>query len=101
MKCLSLFFLIAVASGIAFAASDCEHSCCYKFNGYWDEDFDDCKSADAGYDTCVSDCESAIWDNLPQPDTSGGTHYECKVGFVLLAVLGCAVFIQQCHRRSG
>jgi len=86
MKAMPLFLFLAASIPAAFAASDCEHSCCYKFNGNWDDDFDDCKHPQGGFDACVSECESAIWDNLPQPDTTGGTHYECKVGFILMGI---------------
>jgi hypothetical protein len=87
MKALPAFLILFFAMPMAFAASDCEHTCCDKHNGWWDDDFDDCKQANAGFDTCLSDCEAAVWAARPQgPDTTGGTHYECKAGFILLAL---------------
>ncbi len=78
-----------------FAASDCEHTCCREYSGWWDDDFDDCKGTKDGYDACVSECEAAIWENRPQIDTSGGTHYECKVPLILLSLIGAAVFLSR------
>jgi len=93
MKALPAFLILFFATPFVFAASDCEHTCCDKHNGWWDDDFDDCKSTTEGYDTCVSDCEGAIWANQQHPDTTGGTHYECKAGFILLSLGVAAVMI--------
>jgi len=93
MKALPALLILFSFMPIAYAASDCEHTCCDRYNGWWDDDFDDCKSTDDGYDTCVSDCEGAIWANRPPIDTTGGTHYECKVGAILLALTAAVVII--------
>jgi hypothetical protein len=76
-----------------YAASDCEHTCCYQYNGNWDDDFDDCGGSPAeGFDTCVSDCEAAVWNSMPQgpgPASPENTyHYECCASaFILGTVL--------------
>lgn len=95
MKALSAFLILFFATPIVFAASDCEHTCCDKYNGRWDDDFDDCKGGAEGFDTCMSECEAANYNYWAQqgPDTTGGTHYECKVGFILLALGVSAVLI--------
>lgn len=91
---LALAFLFAMP--LAFAGSNCEHSCCDEFSGRWDDDFDDCKSFKDGYETCVSDCEGALWAAQQHPDIAeGGTHYECKMGAILLAVIAGAVLLKR------
>jgi len=98
LKALPILLFLLFLSPIAFAASDCEHTCCTKFNGSWDEDFDDCKHPAEGFDTCLSDCEAAVWAARPQgPDTTGGSHYGCKVGFILLGI--CAASVAYGARR--
>ena len=90
---LALFLIFSVAP-LAFAASDCEHTCCTKFSGSWDDDFDDCKHPKEGFDTCLSDCEAAVWANRPQgPDTTGGEHYSCKYPFIVFSLLCAAVLL--------
>ncbi len=88
---VSLVFLFSFIP-LSHAASDCEHTCCQKFSGSWDDTFDDCKHPKTGFDTCVSDCEAAVWAARPQgpgPASPENT-YTCKVGFILLSLLGVA-----------
>lgn len=93
MKRIAL--LVLLLGPLAFAASDCEHTCCRTYNGNWDTDFDDCRHPQTGFDGCVTKCEADARAGWPQPpDTTGGEHYSCKVGFVMLAVLGAAAFAQ-------
>ncbi|MCI0504239.1 hypothetical protein L0Y65_06045 [Candidatus Micrarchaeota archaeon] len=96
MKPLPVILILFSFMPIAFAASDCEHSCCSTFNGSWNEDFDDCKRAATGFDGCVSDCEAAVWAARPQgPGPADPEHtYSCKVGLILLSILGGAVFLK-------
>jgi hypothetical protein len=98
MKALvSAFLLMSVLAPLSFAASDCEHTCCDKFSGRWDDDFDDCKSYKDGFETCVSDCEGAIWARQQHPDISeGGTHYSCKYPpAILAAIAACALLVSR------
>jgi hypothetical protein len=94
MKTIILFILIALGIvPLASAASDCEHTCCDKFSGSWDDDFDDCKHAKTGFDTCVSDCEAQVYANRPQMgDTSGypTTTVHCCGSAVIIAMVGAA-----------
>ena len=92
---ISVIFVMGLVP-LSFAASDCEHTCCYDFNGGWDDDFDQCSGGDAGFSTCVSDCEAANYAYSAQqgPDTSEGTHYTCCCSTAfLLAALGAAAFL--------
>jgi len=88
MKALPILLFLFSFSPVAFAASDCEHTCCTEFNGSWDDDFDDCKHPAQGFDTCLSDCEAAVWAARPQgPGPADPEHtYSCKVGFILLGI---------------
>lgn len=87
MLALIGMIIASVLPSISFAASDCEHTCCQTYDGRWDDDFDDCKSAKEGFETCVSDCEAAVWANRPQgPDTTGGTQYNCKYPAILVMI---------------
>jgi len=88
---LALLFFLSFAP-LAFAATDCEHSCCRTYDGTWDDDFDDCLHPKTGFDTCVSDCEARVWASRPQgpgPASPENT-YTCKVGFIIPAVLAAA-----------
>jgi hypothetical protein len=94
MKALPVLFILFLFAPLAFAASDCEHTCCDRFNGSWDEDFDDCKHPAEGFDTCLSDCEAAVWAARPQgpgPASPENT-YSCKVG-AILATIAVVAFI--------
>ncbi|MFH0737671.1 MAG: hypothetical protein V1827_03220 [Candidatus Micrarchaeota archaeon] len=94
MRIFLLLLLISAFATLAFSASDCEHTCCRTFSGSWDDDFDDCKHPKEGFDTCLSDCEAAVWAARPQgPDTTDGEHYSCKVGFIL-AAMGVGIFLK-------
>jgi hypothetical protein len=90
---LTAFLLLCAFMPFAFAASDCAHTCCYSYNGSWDTDFDDCFHPQGGYDTCVSQCEAQAAAAGPTPpDTTNAQHYNCKVGMILLALLGTAMW---------
>ena len=93
---LALVLLFSFAPPIAFAASDCAHTCCRDYNGNWDTDFDDCRAPASGYDACVSQCEAQVAAGGPvAPDTSGGTHYTCcSTAFILMAFAG-ALFLRR------
>jgi len=96
----SLFFLLIIFASlapIAFAASDCAHTCCRTYNGSWDDDFDDCRHPAAGFDGCVSECEAKVWASRPQgpgPASPENT-YSCKVGAILLGVLGGTILLRK------
>jgi|GEM_PF-6052684 len=94
-----LFILLLVMSfaPLAFAATDCAKNCCQKFSGTWDYDFDDCLHPKAGFDTCNSDCEAAVWASRPQgpAPASPENTYTCKVGFIIPAVLAAAFFARR------
>lgn len=97
MKNLMLALILAFSfAPLAYAASDCAHTCCYTYNGAWDDDFDDCRSPDDGYDACVSQCEAQAMAGGPTPpDTTGATHYTCcSTAFVLAAFAG-ALFLRR------
>jgi len=97
MKNLMLaLVLVSSFTSLAFAASDCAHTCCQTYNGAWDDDFDDCRSPAVGYDSCVSQCEAqAIAGGPIGPDQSQTTHYTCcSTAFVLAAFAG-ALFLRR------
>ncbi len=88
--------LVTVFPSVSFAASDCAHSCCRTYDGSWDDDFDDCKSAKTGFDTCVSDCEAAVYANRPQgpgPASPENT-YSCKFP-AILAMIGVGALLME------
>ena len=94
MKNLMLaLILVSLLAPLAFAASDCAHTCC---SGGWDDDFDDCLSPDDGYDACTSECEARAYAAGPTPpDTTNATHYTCcSTAFVLAAFAG-ALFLRR------
>ena len=89
-----LLFILFLAA-LSYAASDCEHTCCSQYSGSWDDDFDDCKHPKDGFDTCVSDCEARVWAARPQgPVVDPENTYTCKVGAILLSLVGGAAFLK-------
>lgn len=92
-----LLIVLILVSFFAFAASDCAHTCCYTYNGAWDDDFDSCRSPDDGYDACTSECEArAISESgLIHPDTSDTTHYTCCSTAFILAAFAGALFLHR------
>jgi hypothetical protein len=102
MKALVIMLLLASSfAPLAFAASDCEHTCCQSHNASWDNDFDDCLHPKGDYDTCVSQCDAknaALWP--VEPDQSKTVHYNCGTGAILFAVAGIAVLASGNGRRE-
>jgi len=101
MKLRNMLFgllLLLSFAPIAFAASDCEHTCCDTYNGRWDDDFDNCANPQTGFDSCVSECEARVRAAGPQPiNTTGFQKYEYKCGssaILLAALVGVAVFMR-------
>jgi hypothetical protein len=96
MKTLIIGLLLIMGMiPLAHAATDCEKNCCRTYDGSWDEDFDDCRQPKTGFDTCVSDCEAAVWAARPQgpgPASPENT-YHCKVGAILLSVCVATVLM--------
>ena len=98
MKNLMLALVLALSfAPLAFAASDCAHTCCYTYNGAWDDDFDDCRSPDGGYDACTSDCEARTISEsgLTHPDTTNAEHYTCCGTAFILAAFAGALFLHR------
>lgn len=96
---LALFgiLLASVFPTVSFAASDCEHTCCRTYDGSWDDDFDDCRSPKAGFETCVSDCEAQVWANQPQgpgPASPENT-YSCKFPAILVFITVGTLLIER------
>jgi len=95
-KTLLIIFTILSAVPLSFAASDCEHTCCQTYDGSWDDDFDDCKSAKPGFDSCVSACEARVWESMPQgpgPASPENT-YSCKYP-AILAMIGVGALLME------
>jgi len=93
----NLIIALILVFSFTFAASDCAHSCCYTYNGVWDDDFDNCRSPAAGYDACTSDCEAQAIANsgLTHPDTTGATQYTCCSTAFILAAFAGALFLRR------
>jgi len=99
MKSLQVFLILALLlSPLVFSASDCEHSCCTKFSGSWDDDFDDCKHPKTGFDTCLSDCEASVWAARPQgpavDENTPSYHVNCTPTFVLVSLVAGAAILR-------
>jgi hypothetical protein len=88
---VALIVLLSFAP-LAFAATDCAKNCCQTYNGQWDYTYDNCFQPKAGYDTCTSQCEAAAMAAGPHGPgkASPENTYNCKVGFILVSVLGAA-----------
>ena len=98
--------MLMVFSPLVYAASDCEHSCCQKFSGSWDDDFDDCKHPKEGFDTCLSDCEAAVWAARPQgpgpADPENTYTYKCGgTEFILASAFAGALFLKKSRVGEG
>jgi len=96
-KLLLCLVILSSIAPLAFAASDCEHTCCRQWNASWDDDFDNCRHPKAGYDNCVAECDARVWAARPQgpgPASPENT-YTCKMGFILPFILAAALFYRK------
>ena len=92
MRYIIGLLLVLGLAGLGFAQSWCEESCCDSAGGTWDSDYEYCSGADSSYYTCTSDyCSQGT---STGSNSSGSSSSCCGSGFILMSVIGGAMFVR-------